>query len=273
MLAVHDGFDALLLGCFFFGLIFALASLLGGIGGAGHLHLPVHTGQVHLPGHVGHIHLPGHVGHLHAPQPGHASAADGSHGQRETVGPLNLSSLLVFISWFGGWAYLARNGLHWVLAVSLLVGFVAGLIGAALVFLWFAKVLVRMETALDPADFRLPGTLARITSSIRAGGVGEIIYEKGGVWQVSAARSCDGKAIARGTEVVIRACERGIAAVEPWEDFLGERHRDLAPKATASVEQISEIGSERYPRSPDQPHDPGDAWANRQPVILAPPAA
>jgi hypothetical protein len=206
MLAVHDGFDALLLGCFFFGLVLAVATLIGGLGGA-HLHVPVKLWHLHLP--------------HHGPVAG--------HGHHAGIGPLNTGSLLVFVSWFGGWAYLARHGLHWVLALSLVVGLVGGLIGGALVFLWLTKVLVRMETALDPADFRLPGTLARVSWSIRAGGVGEIVYEQGGVRHCAAARSLDGTAIARGTEVVIRSYERGIAAVEPWLAFVGERHRDLAP--------------------------------------------
>jgi hypothetical protein len=216
MLAVHDVLDAILLGCFFFGLIFAAASLLSGLGGAGHLHLP-------LPGHVGHGHL--HLPH-HDPAPVHAQSH--GHGLESGVSPFNTGSLLAFVSWFGGWAYLTRNELGWIVALSLLAGLVGGLIGGGGVFLWLAKVLIRMESVLDPDDYRLPGTLARVTSSIRVGGCGEIVYEQGGVRQVSAARSFAGPAIARGTEVVVRGYEHGIAAVEPWDDFLGERHRDLA---------------------------------------------
>lgn len=256
MLAVQDGFDAFLLGCFFFGLVFAATALLGGLGGVGHVHL-----YVHLPTHAGHFHLP-----HHGPSPG------GHHGHRG-VGPLNTSSLLVFVSWFGGWAYLARNGLDWILAFSLIVGLIGGLAGGGLMFLWLAKVLVRMETALDPADYRMPGTIARVTSSIRAGGVGEIVYEQGGVRQVSAARTRDGSPIPRGTEVVVRDRERGIASVEPWDSFLGERHRDLIRSTVDHPVAVGEDASERRPRSPEQPHDPGDAWANREPMVLPPPAA
>ena len=61
--------------------------------------------------------------------------------------------------------------------------------------------------------------MARVTSSIRAGGTGEVVYEQAGVRQVSAARAADGRAVPRGAEVVILNGERGVVLVEPAEDF------------------------------------------------------
>lgn len=92
---------------------------------------------------------------------------------------------------------------------------------------FFARVIAPNDRALDPAHYRLPGTIAIVSSAIRSGGTGEIVYEQAGVRQVSAARAADGAAIPRGSEVVILRCERGVAFVEPWSVFVGERHRDL----------------------------------------------
>jgi hypothetical protein len=259
MLPIHDWLDGVLLGCFFFGLTFAAVALVSGLSASLHVHL--------------HLHLPTrflHIGGHHGPHGGGPS-----HGHGHGVSPFNSSSLLVFIAWFGGWAYLARNGLHWIVATSLVLGLIGGMIGGGIVFLWLAKVLVRTETALDPLDYRLPGTIARVTSSIRAGGVGEIVYEKGGVRCVSGARGLDGTAIGRGTEVVIRSYEHGLAGVEPWEHFLGDRHADLARRIDEAAATTLDEGTGSSLRSvtPHQPDDPGDAWANREPVILPPPAA
>ncbi|MDP9354714.1 MAG: hypothetical protein M3R02_05420 [Chloroflexota bacterium] len=185
MLVVNDGLDALFLGSFLFGLLFsAMSLLLGGI-------------------HVGHPHVPSTRLHL-----------GGGHHDGD-VGPLNSATILAFIAWFGGVGYLVRNGLGTYALVSVLLGVVGGVIGASALGWFLLKVMLPAERVLDPSDFRLPGTLARVTSSIRADGIGEIVYEQAGVRQVSAARSLDGLPLPRGTEVVILRCERGIAAVQP----------------------------------------------------------
>jgi hypothetical protein len=51
-------------------------------------------------------------------------------------------------------------------------------------------------------------------SSIREGGVGEIVYRKGGSRFTAGARSLDNSAIAKGSEVVIVKSERGLAYVQ-----------------------------------------------------------
>ncbi len=197
MLVVNDGLDALFLGSFLFGLLFsAMSLLLGGI-------------------HVGHPHV--HSTRLHL---------GGGHHDGD-VGPLNSATILAFIAWFGGVGYLVRNGLGTYALVSVLLGVVGGVIGASALGWFLLKVMLPAERVLDPSDFRLPGTLARVTSSIRADGIGEIVYEQAGVRQVSAARSLDGLPLPRGTEVVILQCERGIAAVQPWAVLVGEEGQDV----------------------------------------------
>src|SRR6476659_880764 len=88
LFVVNDVVDSLLLGCFFFGLVFSALSLLLGAADVGLGH--VHAGGLHLPGHVDH----------------------GAHGgDNGDLSPFSLGSLLAFVTWFGGVAYLVRNAL------------------------------------------------------------------------------------------------------------------------------------------------------------------
>jgi membrane protein implicated in regulation of membrane protease activity len=138
------------------------------------------------------------------------------------VGFVNVTTILTFLAWFGGVGYLVRHATGLAAVVSILLAIVAGLAGAALIA-WVLKKLKASERVMDPRDYELPGTLARVTSSIRAGGVGEVVYEQQGVRQVTAARSADGRAIGRGTEVVILQTAGGFALVQPFDELLAER--------------------------------------------------
>lgn len=203
MLVINDVLDAVFLGCFFFGLIFSAVSLLLGAG---------HLGIDH-----------GHHGVDHG---------DG-------IGPVNVSTLLAFLAWFGGVGYLARHGLGWYSLLSIAVGLGGGLVGAAVIF-WVLSTLIRgSDTELRASDYRLPGTLARVTSSIRAGGTGEIVYQQGGVRQVAAARSTSGEPIARETEVVVLRSERGVAFVEPWEALLEDHESALGSRGESPVAALN----------------------------------
>jgi membrane protein implicated in regulation of membrane protease activity len=203
MFVVNDFLDAILLGCFFFGLIFTALSLFLGVTNIGF-------------GHVGGNH--GHVGH-HGAHHGHA--AD------DVLSPISVGTILGFVTWFGGVAYLARNGLALYAAVSLILGLVAGFAGAYVVYWLLRKVQGQQAGLLRAADDYMPGTIARVTSSIRAGGTGEIVYERRGVRQVSAARSATGEAIPRGTQVVVHRLTSGVALVEPWSTFVGDGFEEL----------------------------------------------
>jgi hypothetical protein len=94
--------------------------------------------------------------------------------------------------------------------------------GAALVFWFLAKVLVAREQPLDPADYRMVGVLGRVSSRIRPGGTGELIFSQEGARRSAAARSEDGSEIPRDTEVVVTRYEKGIAYVQRWEDLAGD---------------------------------------------------
>lgn len=196
MFPINDPLDAILLGSFFFGLIFvALTFLIGSIGGGGS----------DASGHE--------IG-------GHDVGA-GHHGI-DLLGYLNVSAILAFLSFFGGVGYVIRNGLGWFAPIALLIGLAAGVAGGAAVTWFLRKVIAPADKSMDPHDYELPGTLARVTSSIRADGTGEIVYEQQGYRQVSAARGLDGAAVARGIEVVILETRAGIAYVKPWTELIDE---------------------------------------------------
>jgi membrane protein implicated in regulation of membrane protease activity len=107
----------------------------------------------------------------------------------------------------------------------LLGALLAGAISAYLIARFLGLILAG-EREMDPAEYRLVGTVGRISVSVPAGGTGEVIFSKAGARRSEAARGLEGRPIARGTEVVITAYQDGFAIVQPWDEFLGveERH-------------------------------------------------
>jgi hypothetical protein len=69
-----------------------------------------------------------------------------------------------------------------------------------------------------------------VTVGIREGGTGEIVYSQAGTRRSAGARSEEGAAIARGSEVVVTKYERGIAYVRPWEELAGDGSRNEEPR-------------------------------------------
>jgi membrane protein implicated in regulation of membrane protease activity len=143
-----------------------------------------------------------------------------THGQSANqVSPFSLSTLSAFLTWFGGAGYLlTRYSPLAALAVTL-AALVFGIIGGALFFTAVARYIVPRLTVLNPDDFRVQGAVARVTSTIQRGGIGEIVYTLGGTRHADGARSESGARIERGTQVVILRMEKGIAYVEPWATF------------------------------------------------------
>jgi len=198
--------------CFFVGLgLSALSFLAGG----SRLHLPF---KLHLPHAWGHA-LP-HVQNVHA-------ASD--------VPFFNFSSATAFLCWFGGMGYLLLHyGRLWAsLAFALSVLF--GLGGAAIVFWFFVKFLLQHEHALEDEDFEMTGIVGVLSSSIRAGGTGEMIFVHDGKRCVAGARSEGAASIEKNAEVVVTKYEKGIAYVRPWKEF-AEEHRIHAPESSRSVQ-------------------------------------
>jgi len=183
--------------CFLVGFILSLLSVAAG---SLHIHLP------HLDLHHGIPHV--HVAHAHG-------------GGHSSVSFINFGTIAAFLAWFGGTGYLLTEySALWFLTAMAVSAF-SGVGGAALVFLFLAKVLVAHERPLDPADYEMVGVLGRISSIIRAGGTGEMIFSQEGARRCAAARSEDGTEIARDTEVVVTRFEKGIAYVRRWEELTG----------------------------------------------------
>ena len=165
-----------------------------------------------------HMHLP-HGGHVATP---HAAGAPHAGPAQSAEMPfLNFGTIAAFLVWFGGSGYLLTRYSTWVVSAILLVAVVIGLVGANVIFWFVAKLLMKHDRELDPADYERVGVLGHITSPIRAGGTGEMIFSQEGARNTCGVRSETGEALERGTEVIITRYERGIAYVRRWEEMAG----------------------------------------------------
>lgn len=210
--------------CFVVGFCFSLLSFLTG-GLRWHLHMP------HLPHGAAGGH--GGAGVGHAPTAGaHVQAAGGTATTSTTPGgtsspaahvsPFNFVTLTAFLAWFGGTGYLLTRYSRVWFAMGLGVALSSGVVGAGIIYLFLSKVLTSQEENMDPADYEMVGVLGKICSPIREGGTGEIIYSQAGTRRTCGARSEDGRAVAKGAEVVVTRYEKGIAYVRLWEELSGE---------------------------------------------------
>jgi membrane protein implicated in regulation of membrane protease activity len=243
--------ESVFLACFLFGALFTVAStVLGAVGhgtghdaGAGHGHAHFGDAHGHLPHAAGaHNGTAGTAGAAAHDAPG----ADGQHAAPGFAFPplLNFSSLVAFLTWFGAAGYVLLHFAGWTLPAAFAVALLAGLAGAVLIALFLGQVLAG-EQVLDARQYRLPGTLARVTVSIPATGVGEVVFAKGGGRRSEAARSLTGRPIARDTEVVILEYGKGVAAVQPFQELLAEKEngddRGLpAPASAGEPAAVSE---------------------------------
>jgi hypothetical protein len=179
------------LSCFCIGLVLSILSFAGGFG---HLHL-------------GHIRL-GHV------RVGHAG-----HHTGNAFSPFNGFTLMAFLCWFGGAGYLLTRYHLFSMGLALTFAVVTGVAGAALIFLFLARVLLPCERVLLPEDTEMRGTIARVSSSLRVNGTGEILFSLNGTRRCAAARAETGEAIPRDAQVLILRYDRGIAWVRPFSEL------------------------------------------------------
>jgi membrane protein implicated in regulation of membrane protease activity len=153
----------------------------------------------------------------------HAAPAAAHVGGHAPVSPVSFPTLMAFLAWFGGTGYLLTSKFSWLMMPALAVSTFAGLTGATIVFWLMARVLWSPHEHMMSADFNMVGVLGRLSQPIRAGGTGELIYTLGGSRKSCGARSADGTAIGKGSEVVVTAYDRGIAYVRCWDDLAGEQ--------------------------------------------------
>lgn len=217
LLDVQDGLSAFFLFCTFFGLFFTLISFFLG---AGH-GLGGHIGHIGHVGHIGHIGHIGHVGSGHVNAQANGQGSAGSSHTDSGISPINLSTIMIFVTWFGAAGYILHRytSLWGVLILGLATAF--GAVGGALMYTFLVRFLYRAQTPpLRESDYELSGHTATVTSTVYQGGTGEITYTLHGYRRAENARSLNGQAIPRGTEVVILQYEKGIAYVQPVEEIL-----------------------------------------------------
>ncbi len=202
--------------CFLVGFLLSVLSLLlGSLHPSFHL---AHGGGDGLHFHVGHggAHAGGHSVHV-----GHGGESLAEHAGETALSPLNFGTIAAFLAWFGGSGYLLTRYSRFWSVVGLGLAAVVGLVGAGIVFTFLLK-LASHEENLDPQDYDMVGVLGHVTSGIRSGGTGEIVYSQEGTRHTCGARSEDGTEMPKGTEVVVTRYEKGIAHVRRWDEMSGD---------------------------------------------------
>jgi hypothetical protein len=215
--------------CFAVGFCFSFFSFVFGSSRSGHLHLPHFHGHSvpQMPaahGPVGHAPVSGGHAPASADGPVASQSSDPNlHAPVSGISPFNFVTITAFLAWFGGAGYLlTRFSSMWV-GMGLLCSVLSGLVGGGIIFLFLSKVLMSDGENMDPADYEMVGVLGRLCVSIRDGGTGELVYSQAGTRRVCGARSEDGTAIPKGTEVVVTRYEKGIAYVRLWSEMSGDQ--------------------------------------------------
>jgi hypothetical protein len=216
--------------CFLAGLMLSFVSLLGGMGHFG--------GHVHAP----HLHLP-HAGHVPHGAVG-ASHVSGSGGSSAPgVGPevpwWNAFSIMIFLCWFGAAGYLLTKYGSFVAGVVVVLAVICGVTGGAIIFLFLTRVLMPHDRELTADETDVVGVVGRVSSPIRAGGTGAIVYQQMGATRSAIARTEDGIALAKNEEVFVIRYEKGIAYVKRWEDLLEANLQETGIREQGSGKTIS----------------------------------
>jgi hypothetical protein len=185
--------EQIFLGCFAFGFVL---SLIAFVAGSAHLHLHMHHG--------------GGVAHAHG-------ASGAHHGSG--VSKFNFGTIAAFLTWFGGTGYILSSWGRIGIALILIVAVAIGLVGAVIIFLFAAKVLAPADRPLDPADYRMVGSLGTVSCPVTRNGTGEMIFVQQGRRSAVPIRSESGSPIPSGKEVVVTRYEQGIAYVREWEEL------------------------------------------------------
>lgn len=189
--------ESFYLTCFLVGLLLTLVTFVFGA----HFHLPFH---LDIPDGS---HLP-HLTHLH-----------GSAGDTHAISPINMTTVMMFLTWFGGAGYLLTHYRSAAGGLALLGSTAVGIVGGGLMYLFISRVFVANERPLRSEDFDMIGVLGRLSVPIREGGTGELIYSQAGTRRSCGARAENGLAIDRGVEVVVMKYDKGIAYVRRWDEI------------------------------------------------------
>lgn len=136
-------------------------------------------------------------------------------GRRSSM--INAAAITMFLTWFGGGGLLLQRLTPLSHALIYSGAAVIGLSGASLINS-VINALARRESTAE--SLSMIGVIGRTVVPIREGdGTGEIVFTHAGTRRVAGARSDSGRAIAKGTEVVVTRYEKGIAYVAMWDEL------------------------------------------------------
>jgi hypothetical protein len=140
--------------------------------------------------------------------------------KRAKTSMINAAAITAFLTWFGGGGLLLERLTPWSTTLMLTGAIVIGAFGGAAINA-VINALARRESVAE--SLTMIGMIGRTVVPIRAGdGTGEIVFTHAGARRVAAARSDDGRAIEKGTEVVVTKYEKGIAYVTTWDELSKE---------------------------------------------------
>jgi len=203
--------------CFVAGVVLSALAFVSGLHNVSLFdHDHIFGGHAHGGGHVHVSHGPGHHG-------AHVKGGTQGGGSRlsTVLSWLNMAAAMAFLTWFGGAGIVLQQVTTWPSRLIVAASVGVGLLGGSVVNR-FIQTLLRDEKPLEPTSY--VGVLARVTSPIREGGTGEIVYTVNGTRQTAGARDVDGVAIAKGSEVVITRYEKGIAYVSTFDELSAITH-------------------------------------------------
>ena len=131
----------------------------------------------------------------------------------------NAFSIMIFLCWFGAAGYLLTKYGSFVAGVVVVLAAICGIAGGAIIFIFLTRVLMPHDRELTADETDVVGVVGRVSSPIRAGGTGAIVYQQMGATRSAIARAEDGEAIGKEEEVYVIRHEKGIAYVKRWEDL------------------------------------------------------
>ncbi len=153
--------------------------------------------------------------HLELPF-GHDMSHDIDHPE-VGLSPLSPITIATFITTFGGVGLIVNNATALSPLMGLLVSTAGGLLLSGLMFFLYARLLVAAQGSSEVKVGELVGKIAQVTAPIPADQMGEVSFVARGSRVTAPARSADGVAIRRGTNVVIVAVGGSAMTVRAQE--------------------------------------------------------
>ena len=148
---------------------------------------------------------------------GHVEGVDAVGGVDQPH-PISGTMVATFITGFGGGGSIAHYFLGWALLPGLLTAAATGLVMAGAAFGVLELIFSRTQAGSEFKSSDAAGRAAEVITAVPEDGIGEIAYIVRGQRQLAGARAIDGRAIKKGTRVVIEEMMGTTARVRPRED-------------------------------------------------------